>query len=55
MAKVLECRVAQKDTCGGCTRLVLEQPALAAMARQGQFLHIRCGEAQAAAAAHQYL
>ena len=46
MAKVLECRVAQKDTCGGCTRLVLEQPALAAMARQGQFLHIRCGEAQ---------
>ena len=46
MAKGLECRVAQKDTCGGCTRLVLEQPALAAMARQGQFLHIRCGEAQ---------
>ena len=46
MAKVLECTVVQKDTCGGCTRLVLEQPALAAMARQGQFLHIRCGEVQ---------
>lgn len=46
MAEVLECTVVQKDACGGCTRLVLKQPALAGMARQGQFLHIRCGEAQ---------
>lgn len=46
MAKVFDCEIVRRDTCGGCTRLELKQPELAAMARQGQFLHIRCGAGQ---------
>lgn len=42
MADIYLCTVAGKDAFGGCTELVLENAALCAAARQGQFLHIKC-------------
>ncbi|MGE5560248.1 MAG: dihydroorotate dehydrogenase electron transfer subunit [Chloroflexota bacterium] len=36
--------ISNKDEGGGCFRLVLVAPQIAAAARPGQFLHIRCGD-----------
>lgn len=37
--------ISNKDEGGGCFRLVLVAPHVAAAAHPGQFLHIRCGDA----------